>query len=61
MVESLLFIGARAGDGVGSGSTTLFVVKLPQKQLHILQFWSQVAVDDVGNWPVNQPLEMFSQ
>ena len=61
MVESLLFIGARAGDGVGSSYITLFVVKLPQKQLHILQFWSQVAVDDVRNWPVNQPLEMFSQ
>ena len=58
MVESLLFIGAGAGDRVGSGSTTLFVVKLPQKQFHILQFWSQVAVDDVGNRPVNQLLEM---
>ena len=58
MVESLLFIGAGAGDRVSSGSTTLFIVKLPQKQFHILQFWSQVAVDDVGNRPVNHLLEM---
>ena len=35
------------------------MVTLPQKQLHVLNLQSQVSVDDVADWAVNQPLKVL--